>query len=330
MFRMKLLVVSAAMVACVPLMLLAQKSPKPPKPGGGGSTTAAIAYEAQNRSGAWDLMVMTASGGSQTRLVTGGDNRTPSWSPDGQWIAFSRSNVAEPGIYMVRGDGTGLCKIIATDGWPFGAPAWSPAPINGQHKILFVQRPGGVGNTDVYATDAVCNAPAAQQLTQTPTYLESSPAWSVNDVLAVGADADGIHLYNITEDGMGGLSLDAGFNLTAQTALAGAVVTSPTWTADGASLVVTAAFQSLFDHWVVSTTGPAYETQRLTTTTGVNEGRVSWSPDFSQFVYDANGKEIYSVAVDSDGAWSLGTPTRLITAKGGTSGLFRPSWRPVN
>jgi Tol biopolymer transport system component len=326
----KLLALSAAIVSCCPLLLVAQKPPKPSKPGGGDSSAAAIAYEAQNRSGSWDLMVMTASGGSQTRLVTGGDNRTPSWSPDGEWIAFSRTNVAEPGIYMVRADGTGLCRIVATDAWPFGAPAWSPEPINGVHKIVFVQRPGGQGNTDVYATDAVCNAAAAQQLTSTPTYLESYPAWSVNDVLAVGADADGIHLYNISEDGMGGLALDGGFNLTAQTALAGAVVNAPTWTADGASLVVTAAFQSLFDHWVVSTTGPGYETQRLTETASLNEGRVSWSPDFSRFVYDINGKEIYSVSVETDGSWSLGTPARVATVKGGTSGLFRPSWRPAN
>ena len=329
MLRVKRFVVSAAMVSCVPFVLLAQKPPKPPKPGD-GSVTAAIAYEAQNRSGAWDLMVMTASGGSQTTLVTGGDNRTPSWSPDGEWIAFSRTNIAQPGIYKVRRDGTGLCRIIATDAWPFGAPAWSPEPIDGVHKIVFVQRPGGQGNTDVYATDAVCNATAAQQLTHTASYLESYPAWSVNNVLAVGADGDGIHLYNITEDGMGGLSLDAGFNLTAQTALAGAVVNAPVWTADGTSLVVTASFQSLFDHWVVSTTGPDFETQRLTETAGLNEGRVSWAPDFSRFVYDTNGNAIYSVAVETDGDWSLGTPTRIATVKGGTIGLFRPSWRPVN
>lgn len=325
----KLLALAAACVWCVPVLLIAQKPPKPPKPGGGGSTTAAIAYEAQNRDGFWDLMVMSADGSGQTKLLTGGDNRTPAWSPDGEWIAFSRTNVAEPGIYMMRPDGTGLCRIVVTDAWPFGAPTWSPAKVNDNYKIIFVQRPGGAGRTDVYVTDAVCGASGAQQLTQTATYLEQSPAWSSNNELAVGTDADGIHVYDITIDAMGNVGLGAANNLTASSPLAGFVVNSPTWNADGTALVITAASQSKFDLWMVPVDDPN-GAQRLTDTPDVSEGRVSWSPDSSHIVYDRDQKAIHSVPVQTQPAWMLGSPAQLVIAKGGTSGLARPSWRPVN
>jgi Tol biopolymer transport system component len=323
----KLLTLSVAFALCAPLLLDAQKGPKPPKPGG-GSSTAVIAYEAQNRSGGWDLMLMDANGGNEVRLVTGGHNRTPSWSPDGEWIAFSRTSIADPGIYMVRRDGTGLCKVVSTDAWPFGAPAWSPAKIGDTYKIVFVQRPGGTGNTDVYVTNGVCGAGSAQQLTHTPTYLESAPAWSTNDVLAVGADADGIHLYDVTVDEFGTVGLSAAFNLTATSPLAGYVVNSPAWNADGSALIITAASQSLFDLWMIPVDDPN-GAQQLTNTPGVSEGRVTWSPDFSQLAYDAHQSAIYRVAVQTTPTWSLGAPTVLANVKGGTFALVRPSWRPV-
>ena len=323
-------VLIGVMLLSVPMIVGAQK--KPPKPGG-TPPNPAIAYEGRNNSGYLDLMVMDADGRNQTRLVRGGDNITPSWSPDGEWIAFGRTSVTSPGIYMIRPNGTGLCQIASGRGIPFHSPSWSPRPAaNGLYKIVYSDYIGQ-SVPDLYSVDARCGANVPQNLTNTPTIGEYSPAWSRDDVLAAAVGVTGyesdIHLFDIHVDGQGGVSLAPRVNLTDAGPLAEAGVGSPSWTRDGNDLVVSGSLPPFTDAdlWVLSATGSGVATN-LTNTPGVVEWRSTWSPDDAYLAFDGNQQAIYRAAV-TVGPWSLGEPTVLARPPRGYSHVARPSWRPV-
>jgi len=73
-----------------------------------------------------DVHVMDVDG-SHLRRVTNdtGTDMNPSWSPDGQWLAFASNRDGDFEIYIVQADGKGLRKL--TDNTAGDTePAWSP------------------------------------------------------------------------------------------------------------------------------------------------------------------------------------------------------------
>jgi dipeptidyl aminopeptidase/acylaminoacyl peptidase len=77
-----------------------------------------------------DIMLVSANGGTPTRLALPGDQRTPAWSADGRWIAVTGTAIAGRGvqeIYTMRADGSGLRLRTVNPGWGGGAnPPGSP------------------------------------------------------------------------------------------------------------------------------------------------------------------------------------------------------------
>lgn len=139
---------------------------------------------------------MDADSRSQTRVASGGDNMTPSWAPDGEWIAFVKSATRSPGIYKVRPNGSGLCKVVSTSGFQLhGAPAWSPsADSEGNYWIVYADRLPGQLRPDLFAVISTCNAGNRRQLTDTPEL-----SFADQSTIAFAAAPDVIYVADVSQ-----------------------------------------------------------------------------------------------------------------------------------
>lgn len=121
-----------------------------------GSRVAFVSTREGYRANIWVLDLKSR----QMRNLTGADNVQgdpsgpdcffrPSWSPDGQWLAFSSDRLTEwrghdaghgwehtqeLSIYVIRADGQGFRRIASKPGYCLGSPKWSP---DGKRVIFY-------------------------------------------------------------------------------------------------------------------------------------------------------------------------------------------------
>jgi TolB protein len=87
---------------------------------------------------------MNADGSAERRISFGGVwYATPQWSPDGNWIAFTRRAQDGRRIGIMKPDGTG--ETVLTTGPGDEGPTWAAS----SREILF-QRSDGVGRSALY------------------------------------------------------------------------------------------------------------------------------------------------------------------------------------
>jgi Tol biopolymer transport system component/pimeloyl-ACP methyl ester carboxylesterase len=98
-----------------------------------------LTFVSTRGAGTADIWLLDLKTGKARNLTNGsGGNFRPSWSPDGNWIAFSSDRntpvqralgrweqLQEASLYMMRPDGTGL-RRLTPPGRFAGAPKWSP------------------------------------------------------------------------------------------------------------------------------------------------------------------------------------------------------------
>lgn len=140
-----------------------------------------IAYSARGSQGQLQLWVANRDGSNAKLIGTeNGDDEWPSWSPDGQRIAFHSDDVGAGDIYVVNADGTNL-RRITSDPLPAVTnelhPSWSP------DGSLIAFAGNEAGNYDIYTIRP--DGSDVHRITRTDG-SDVEPAWApAGDRLAI-------------------------------------------------------------------------------------------------------------------------------------------------
>ena len=119
----------------------------------------------------FEIYVMDADGGNEQRLTENRKNDLfPSWSPDGERIAFAadrKGDFENFEIYVMDADGGNQQKLTENRVYDW-SPSWSP---DGERIVFMSERDG---NPQIYVMDA--DGGNQQNLTNNP-HVDVSPAW---------------------------------------------------------------------------------------------------------------------------------------------------------
>lgn len=238
-----------------------------------------------------DIFVMKAGQKTGTNLTHDTNyNTNPTWSPDGQFIAFTSTREGNREIFKMNQDGTGIRNLTGTSFWNDEA-AWSPK----NNKISF--NSWRDGNLEIY----LMNIDGTSQINLTKTQKDDvMPCWSPDaEKIAFATNREqNYEIFVMRSDG------------TYQTNLTKSPATEdkdPAWSPDGTKIAYTCHVDGGDEIFVMNSKDGGNKVN-LTKNPASDDRAPCWSPDGKKLAFMSNrsttGEDTYweICVMNSDGS----------------------------
>jgi TolB protein len=262
------------------------------------SVSGLIAF-ASDRDGDFDIWTMRPDGSRLRKLTKNRlEDRCPSWSPNGRWIAYTRRGVHLPDLYVMRRDGSGVRRVAKLRGTET-CPTWS----RDGKRLVFTRF--DTSSPDVFTIGI--NGRGLRRLTKL------HDAWEIAASARTGRIAYECRYPPETGGNICTMRADGGDRRRLTNSVPTETYSHPAWSRDAGRLVFTDNREGNDDVFTMSASGSGVV--RITRT-GTNEADPDWSPDGRRLVWA--------------GAGARGLPD-LFVANADGSGVRRlTSWRRID
>lgn len=226
---------------------------------------------------AWDRDLQTIltiePDGTHKRVLTDGQN--PTWSPDGEQIAFDRRVHGVATIYVMNADGTGLQRL--TRGRESYQPTWSP---DGEHLAFVLQ---DRGDPDIAVMDD--DGGDLARITHNVVF-DGQPAWSPkgDQIAYVRVGSGDAEIFLMDPDGENKVAVTK--NTTEDNA--------PSWAPDGERIAFTSFEDGDAEIFVMNADGSGR--QQLTHNT-TSDGDPAFSPNGNKIAFDKRAANFTNSAI---------------------------------
>jgi Tol biopolymer transport system component len=226
-----------------------------------------------------EVYVMNADGSGETRLTNNdADDVEPSWSPDGEKIAFTSYRDGDAEIYVMNADGSDVTRLTDNDDADDIHPTWSP---DGE-KIAFSSDRDDeeTGRNDIFVMDATDGSDVTR-LTDNDDADDIHPTWSPDgEKIAFSSDRDdneGVYDIFVMDATDGSDVARLTDNDTTDQ--------HPTWSPDGEKIAFTSYRDGNAEIYVMNANDGSGET-RLTNNDITDDIQPTWSPDGEKIAFN--------------------------------------------